>query len=599
MVFAFAFAFGRHSSAALVHLSFLIALAMAVLSYGRRIRRPEAGVAASLLVYASPLFGVDGTSAYIDVATAAVVFPVFYVLEVWRDRPEALRPLAIAGLLGGFAYAAKYTAFLAVPYAMIYVAWRRRNWRGPAVIAACSLILISPWAIKNTVWVGNPVSPMLNGLFPNPVVSVAFEQEWSAAMRHYNNTSYWQIPVAVTYSGENLTGFFGAAFLLAPLALAALRYPEGRRALLAFVVFAAPYPMNIGARFLIPAMPFLAVAMALGMSRWPAVLAAVAVFHTISSWPALAGLYSAKYSWRIREIPWRAALRIEPEEQFLTRMRPDYVMMRSIERLVPPGERVLTLNGVAEAYTTRQVMVGFQSSSGETLTDMLYEEFALETQPARIVRLRLPSGQARRLRIEQTSQFELYRQWSVHEVRLYHGDAELPRRPEWRLTARPNPWEIQLAFDNSPVTRWRTKETAAPGMYIQIDLGATAAVDRVDVVTSLDCAGAKLRLLEWTGSEWKQAAGQPEILELPPPGFLGRAAMQEWRARNAGYLLFCNANRGAPEILQALPVWGLSLIATHGDCHLLRNDAGMPRLEKGTEWRTTSAWTAGNRAPRR
>ena len=110
----------------MVHVAFLIALALAVLNYGRRTGHAVAGAAAAILVYASPLFGIDGSSAYIDVAAAAIVFSVFYLLETWRDQPGDLRPLAVIGLLSGFAYAAKYTAALAIPYAMVY-AWRRNR----------------------------------------------------------------------------------------------------------------------------------------------------------------------------------------------------------------------------------------------------------------------------------------------------------------------------------------------------------------------------------------------------------------------------------------------------------------------------------------
>ena len=102
---------------------------------------------------------------------------------------------------------------------------------------------------------------MMNAWFPNPVVSPAFEQEWSDMLRRYNLPTLSRIPAELTYRGEYPAGLFGALFLLAPVALASMRYPEGRRTLVAFAVFALPYPMNIGSRLLIPAVPFLA-------SRW-------------------------------------------------------------------------------------------------------------------------------------------------------------------------------------------------------------------------------------------------------------------------------------------------------------------------------------------
>jgi 4-amino-4-deoxy-L-arabinose transferase-like glycosyltransferase len=135
MLFLFAFAFGRHSAAALVHFAFLAALPLAMLSYARRFGFPVAGVCGSLLVFASPAVGLDGTTAYNDVAAACIVFTVFYLAQIWAAE-EANRALLVPlGLAAGFAYAAKYTAFPAVPYALAVVGWKSIR-RGEPVLKA-------------------------------------------------------------------------------------------------------------------------------------------------------------------------------------------------------------------------------------------------------------------------------------------------------------------------------------------------------------------------------------------------------------------------------------------------------------------------------
>src|ERR1019366_8789946 len=48
MLFLFAFAFGRHSAAALTHFAFLVTLPFAILSYARRFGFPVAGVCGAL-----------------------------------------------------------------------------------------------------------------------------------------------------------------------------------------------------------------------------------------------------------------------------------------------------------------------------------------------------------------------------------------------------------------------------------------------------------------------------------------------------------------------------------------------------------------------
>jgi hypothetical protein len=72
MLFVPAFVIGRHSAAALVHFAMTFSLALAMFAYGRRLGKPWVGAVGALLMYASPVVGLDGTSAYIDVGVAAI-----------------------------------------------------------------------------------------------------------------------------------------------------------------------------------------------------------------------------------------------------------------------------------------------------------------------------------------------------------------------------------------------------------------------------------------------------------------------------------------------------------------------------------------------
>ena len=164
LLFLFAFDFGRHSAAALVHYTFLIVLAFLVLSYGRRIGRPAVGVAAALFTYTCPVVLRDATSAYIDVALAAVLFALFYLLQIWDETRDSKLVVPI-GILAGFGYAVKYTAFLAVPYAVGFVAWKLWRARKPLLrpvltVALLAAVMILPWMVKNWIEVANPLSPL-------------------------------------------------------------------------------------------------------------------------------------------------------------------------------------------------------------------------------------------------------------------------------------------------------------------------------------------------------------------------------------------------------------------------------------------------------
>ncbi|HWQ55220.1 MAG TPA: glycosyltransferase family 39 protein [Bryobacteraceae bacterium] len=563
LLFLFAFAFGKHSAAALVHCAFLLALPWLILGWARRAGMPEAGVCGALLVFASPVVGIDGVSAYIDVALAAIVFTVFYLLQIWDA--ERRRGLLVAiGLVAGFAYAAKYTAFVAVPYALGFVLWK--SWRkrqplfAPAlIVGAVAAILILPWMIKNMIILGNPFSPFLNTFFPNPYVSIAFEHEYGAWMRSYDLKSYAELPLAVTVRGQ-LAGVIGPLFLLAPLALLAPRWREGRHLLLAGALFGSTYFGNIGTRFLIWVLPFTALAMAMVFLRVRYLAPALVLVLAVLSWPAVIPRYSIETAWRLTTIPWQAALRIIPEDQFLRKYLADYPAARMIEEVVPAGAPVLMHSPVPTAYTSRDVRVVYQSASGLTLGGMLLSPMLPDALPTWLLTFRFPARQLHKVRVVQTALGQSEK-WSIAELRVYNGPLELPRAPEWRLRANPNPWDVQMAFDNSPVTRWSSAESLHPGMSVEVDFGKPRNVDRVLLECSHDQYKIRLRLEgQDEAGKWIPLADEPEQADAPLVEGLRRAATEELKQRGIRYILVWDSDFGADDFRTRPGEWGLGLV---------------------------------------
>ncbi len=546
MLYLFAFAFGRHSSAALVHCAFTLALPLLVLNHARRFGFPVAGAGAAILVLCSPLVGVDGTTAYNDVAVTALVFAVFSLLEIWlAERTQAL--LIPIGLAAGFCFASKYTAALAIPYAGLWILWRTWRsrqpvWRPLATFAACVLLMAAPWMLKNWIVVGNPLSPFANRLFPNPNVRISFEAEYLELMRRYGDVTDWkEIVLEATTRGQRLAGMLGAVFLFAPLGFLALRQREGRRILLAGMLLFSPYFNNIGARFLLPSMPFFALALSMTLARAPAVLPIVAALHAITSWPHVL-THIAPGAWRLNRIPISAALRLTPEEKFLTERFPAYVTARMVEDFVPAGERVFAFSGVAEAYTTREILVSYQSGYNNMLSDVLWAALFPPAAPTRQTHFHFPAAEVRKIRVWQAASGT--GQWSVNEIRALTEVRELPRRPEWRVTAWPNHWDAPLAADNNLTTRWKTWEPIRPGMFYELDFGRPELIDGVMLETVNDQAEVQLKLFGFTGKEgWKPLSIEPKHIDLPAVKGMRRAAAEEFRAQGIRYIL---VNRNDP-----------------------------------------------------
>ena len=555
MLFLFAFAFGKHSAAAMVHFAFLLALAWQMLSYGRRAGYPVLAACGALLVCASPVVGVDGTSAYNDLAVAAIAFTLFYLLRIW-DQNRSPRLLAAIGIVAGFGFAVKYTAWAGILYAVLVVGWKSRRIKEVAILAVPAAILVVPWLVRNWIWVHNPVAPFFNNIFPNPYISYSFEVGYRHELAHYDLASLFQLPMQLTVHGS-LSGLLGPVFLLSPIAFVALRKPEGRRLLLAALVFGINYFSNIGTRFLIPSLPFVALAMMLAIGSWPRLAIAVAVAHAALSWPPIISRYALPHAWHLIKVPYREALRIKRQDEYLRSHLIYNDEERMIEHQTAPGSTVLMFRAIPEAYTSRRLLVGWQSTENQISGRILQAASDPQLMPARRIRFTFPEHIVRAIRVKQTAVPQAGILWTIHELRLFDGARELPRNPAWRLTANPYPWGIQDAFDNSPMTLWRSGRNLQRGDTVEVDFYRDERVDTVLIETSSDQPGQDLRVESQNGrGVWTPLAGAPLTYTAPVPLGLRRAAAEELKGRGIDYILAFDDEAETDDLRRDPAKWG-------------------------------------------
>jgi hypothetical protein len=572
LLFLPAFSLGGPSAAAMVHFLFLIDLVLLMICYGRRFEFPVPAAVAAFLVFASPVVGWDGTSAYNDVAVATILFALFYVLQIW-DQKRILYLLLPLGILAGAAYAAKYTAAIAIPYALGFVTWKLRRTRNSLIhsiltVSALAAFFILPWMIKNAVFVGNPVAPFANSLFPNQYVHVSFEKQYLSNLRHYHLTSPLQAPWELTVKGERLQGFFGPVFLLMPLALLSMRQRQARPLLLAGAVFALPWFLNIGTRFLIPALPPLALALAIGLAHPNGLLPAIALVHAFLSWFSTPVRYFDFYAPRINSVPIRAALRVEPEATYLARRSPGYLVDRLIERKVPPSEKIFSFEQVAEAWTSRQVLIGYYSAENEALMDVLQTAMVPRLCPERALDLYFPPRRIRRLRAIWSGAPDA-KAWKVSEFQIFSGQSRIIPDGNWHFDARPNPWDARFAFDDSLVTRWQSWRGASPGMFLEAGFPEPVSIDRVRLLTTAEAPGAPIELRAMgPDGDWHILPVQPFTSSIRVKENLRAAAVAALLDRGIHYLLVTPGAMGANEFYENAAAWGIQHIGQSGGTRL-------------------------------
>ena len=292
MLFLVAFAIGQHSAAKLVHAAFLFASVPMILQLGRRLRQPDSvSLGAAALYFCAPVVGVSGTSSYNDAALVFFVLATLYLLLIWRDEHDD-RYLWAAGLAAGFCYAIKFLGIVVLPLAALFVIISRHSRKLPALILG-GVLMIAPWMVRNAVMSKNPLAPLFIRWFPQRYFHASMEEELAKELSSYGGVKFWEAPWELA-AGGRLQGTFGLVFLFLPVGLLALRRRPGRLCWMAASALALPWAWNIGARFLMPAFPFLALAFTSVLPMpvlWACALPASCCFVAFRSGPACSGAH--------------------------------------------------------------------------------------------------------------------------------------------------------------------------------------------------------------------------------------------------------------------------------------------------------------------
>lgn len=560
MLYLHAFAFGKHSATAIVHLAFLFVLLALMRAYAVRAGIPSA---AGLLVLASPVVGIDAASAYNDVALAAALFAGFWMMERWREEEDD-RLLWVVGLMAGLAFALKYTAFLALPYALLCLGRKVSLARLGRIIAAAS-VMILPWLVKNIVFTGNPVTPFANAWFPNDVFDPALEGAYRAYLGfHADQPRLAQIPYEVLVGGFGLGGLLGPVFYLAPLVLLS-RW----RFVWPVLLFAGPFLLNLGARFLIPGLPFVSLGMAQVLGRFRGLWPAVMVLHLVLSWYPVTHAYAHKYSWNIKELNWRAALRIETEAQYLGRKLVEYPMFAALQGLqggTVHGGAVLTYAQFSDSYAGVDMITGTLSRRGVEMREMLWAARATSGYPVEGWQFWFPQRRLRGVRVSE----QLLGEPSLlaTEMRVYHLLEELPLSRAV-VNTEPRSEEARFLVDGNPLTRWRGDQDPGRRGAIEATWASSKLLSRIVLQGAPDIPLKVEGLCE--DGQWRELSVKGERNWFPR-GDWRRDATKALRQQGVRWVMLRRDDIARAEMEADPQAWGARLMAQAGGQWLFELD---------------------------
>jgi len=358
---------------------FAFAPLLALVTYGwareRRVEPVWASIAALMMVSIPTVYDIAG-SGYVDLAlTAYTALAVHAVARWWSSLDQRwLWPIAfaIAGALS-IKLTACFLVLLLAAVVLIRAVWYPTSTRMPrprvvasgALALALGVLIVAPWYVRTWIRTGSPVFPFYLNIWPGQAPgwdierSRLYQSLLSAYGASHGALDYVLAPVRLAISAQpdqiaRYDGVLGIAFLFAlPVlvwALARRRLDVDLRiaAALAAALFAFWLFSSQQIRFLLPALPALAVAMAAsGMAaerwtrnrllRWLFMGAAAAGVPVILAWFATLD-------------PVRVVLGGESRSAYLARRLDYYPYYEVINERLSPTDRVWLIDMRRDSY---------------------------------------------------------------------------------------------------------------------------------------------------------------------------------------------------------------------------------------------------------
>jgi hypothetical protein len=278
--------------AQMMHFAFCAASIWAIFALAGGGRR---GIVAAALAAVVPWMGLVAAVAYNEGGTL-----LFGALAIgWAIRADSMRKFALAGVFAGLAAGTKLSVaplILAAVPVIVFVS-RPEYFAGCAAYVLATVLVLSPWLIRDWKWAGNPVFPEAMSVLGKDHFSEVQAERWREA--------YWPDPKYQSAEGRALALWnevindprFGRFFF--PFGIAAIVVGFRKRAIVclaAMVIFQTVFWLgftHVQSRFMVIAIPIVALMIAQTEIRgWTALVACATVLLAAVS----VGLLSDKMS---------------------------------------------------------------------------------------------------------------------------------------------------------------------------------------------------------------------------------------------------------------------------------------------------------------
>ena len=182
-----------------IHMCFGIGTGYLIYNYLRNRFNRTAGLLGILIFLSTPIIVRMSTAAYVDLGLVFFTTASLFAFIRWRDNQyKGYKWFFFSAIAMGLALGTKYNAliawfFMTFVFVFAYSKDTGKQWTAikyGAIFFIISLMIFSPWLIKNMMLTGNPLYPLFKGFFNSS-----------------NNINYEESTISLV-SGNSYMGFF-------------------------------------------------------------------------------------------------------------------------------------------------------------------------------------------------------------------------------------------------------------------------------------------------------------------------------------------------------------------------------------------------------
>ncbi len=349
---------------ALIHWLFGVLTVVGIYSFSRHYFNPRVALLSSSIFYATPVINWLSNIAYVDLGfTFYLLLSTFAFFNYLLKKED--KHLYLAAIFCGFSLSIKYSGVICLFLLNLGIGasfFLNRDKFLPylkkmAIFSIISLLVASPWYLKNFVFTGNPVYPFLGSFFGGIEVK-ASKEVWQSIIgfggRGKGIRSLLLLPWNITIYGQYFAGLIGPIFLsFIPLLLFFRGVERKVKYLLVFsgLYFLFWFFSSQQSRFLLPGLATLGIGIAWLTEQlrrkdryWECFIALIMIATFIFNFYLLSYAQSGR-------LP--VALHLESKDHYLSSHLNTYEAFKFIDKELPLSSKIFIANDNRGYYCNR------------------------------------------------------------------------------------------------------------------------------------------------------------------------------------------------------------------------------------------------------